>query len=222
MVRFVWLLATVIVLAIAPNSSMADPDVDHAHGEGEVLEHSHEHSHQHSNKHSHEHSHVTADDGRHGHSHPDASARAKLPAKRTPPGLIGPSQAKPPELLPGELPLSRHAAGAMLAFFPGSGIGQAAQGRWTDTGWIFTLGELGSMGLFVQQYLNGSEDGLLLASFSVLAFRIGGVADAIIGPKRKNRRIRNRHKLKRVEQEAIRWIVSPTPNGLTAGATFSF
>src|SRR5262245_33989991 len=44
-------------------------------------------------------------------------------------------------LAEGEMPLVQHAGGGALAFFLGFGTGHILQGRWGETGWIFTLGD---------------------------------------------------------------------------------
>src|SRR5690349_5932967 len=50
-------------------------------------------------------------------------------------------------LAEGEISEGAHYGGAALSFFFGLGAGQAVQGRWGETGWIFTLGEIGAAGL---------------------------------------------------------------------------
>src|SRR5690606_6489502 len=43
----------------------------------------------------------------------------------------------------------QHVGGGLAAMFIGFGVGQAVQGRWSDKGWIFTIGEgLAIAGLF--------------------------------------------------------------------------
>src|SRR5687767_14647149 len=44
-------------------------------------------------------------------------------------------------LMRGEISDGEHAAGAIASIFIGFGSGQAIQGRWSDKGWIFTLGD---------------------------------------------------------------------------------
>lgn len=45
----------------------------------------------------------------------------------------------------GEVSVGKWITGGVLASTIGFGIGQAAQGRWRYTGWIFTAGEAGSL-----------------------------------------------------------------------------
>ncbi len=105
----------------------------------------------------------------------------------------------------GEISDAAHAGGGLAALFFGFGIGQAVQGRWSDRGWIFTVGE--SAALFALLYgiaaeiedcfgpddaCTGDEgDGLILVGaigFSV--FRIWETIDAFAAPPSHNARVR--------------------------------
>src|SRR5262245_13896284 len=44
---------------------------------------------------------------------------------------------------------SQRIRGGVASLFFGLGLGQAVQGRWTETGWIFTLGEGVTAGMFI-------------------------------------------------------------------------
>lgn len=108
----------------------------------------------------------------------------------------------------GEIADGRHVGGILISLFFGFGIGQAVQGRYGDTGWIFTVGETASIvALFVGVLKtlddcfdnlnehgcnnNSTGDALLIGGFVGLAgFRIWEIVDAIAGPPRHNARVR--------------------------------
>jgi hypothetical protein len=102
----------------------------------------------------------------------------------------------------GEISDNEIVLGAVLAAWPGFGVGQAVQGRWRDRGWIFTLGEGGSLGVFAMSGLacpgasgpcanSRAYYGVAVASFfGWVAFHIGGVVDAVVAPKFHNQRVR--------------------------------
>jgi hypothetical protein len=111
-------------------------------------------------------------------------------------------------LLRGEISEGAHILGGAASFFLGFGTGQAIQGRWSDTGWIFTLGESASIAMMIAGVVRsiddcgfghetcddeGSADGtgmivVGLVGFSV--FRVWEIIDAIGGPSGHNRRVR--------------------------------
>jgi hypothetical protein len=92
--------------------------------------------------------------------------------------------------------------------FFGFGIGQAVQGRWSDTGWIFTLGEVASITAMIVGAVksidscnsditsgsgcsNSSGTGLLVGGLiGIVVFRVWEVVDAFGGPPKHNRRVR--------------------------------
>lgn len=98
--------------------------------------------------------------------------------------------------------------GAALALFVGFGLGQAAQGRWSDTGWIFTIGELAAMSILfygiggaaddVNDDVTGREDRdcngcvsyIITGAVALSALRLWGVIDALSGPSSHNARVR--------------------------------
>jgi hypothetical protein len=128
-----------------------------------------------------------------------------------PPYGYAPIQLTPEEhelLLDGEIGEGAHIAGVVANFFIGFGIGQAIQGRFGDTGWIFALGETASFAAFIiglGQVVgdcafdspdcgdgNGAGAGLLLVGLiGVGVFHIWGIVDSIAGPSRHNRRVRD-------------------------------
>jgi hypothetical protein len=109
-------------------------------------------------------------------------------------------------LAQGEISDGQHVAGAALAIFFGFGVGQAVQGRWSETGWIFAVGEAASIAAIIvglvrmvddcfgsDRSCNNSDGEILfvggLISFSVL--RIWEIVDSIAGPPKHNQRVRD-------------------------------
>ncbi len=104
----------------------------------------------------------------------------------------------------GDISDGEQVGGGLVAAFVGFGVGQAVQGRWTDTGWMYTLGESASLAALLWGALdvascpvyttcNNSSFGGGLLIGGVLAFagfRVAGVIDAFVGPPRHNARLR--------------------------------
>jgi hypothetical protein len=103
----------------------------------------------------------------------------------------------------GEITDGRHVGGGVAAFVFGFGVGQAVQGRWTDTGYIFTLGEGASMvavvyGLgralsCVDTDTSCNNDGgawMLGGLLAYTALHVWEVVDAFVVPPRHNQRVR--------------------------------
>lgn len=100
--------------------------------------------------------------------------------------------------------------GGVVAIWVGFGLGQALQGRWHDTGWIFTLGESAAIVGIIGGAVNGFDCGnnnnqscpnnngsVTLLVASALAFgglRLWEIVDAFAGPSSHNERV---HELRR-------------------------
>jgi hypothetical protein len=107
---------------------------------------------------------------------------------------------------------NEHIGGGLVAVLFGLGVGHAVQGRWSDTGWIFTLGEGVSAVAFTYGFINvltcgdtpfAPPDGdgntkpcrdrygyaLVGGLVAGLVFRVWEVADAFIGPTRHNAKL---------------------------------
>jgi hypothetical protein len=104
-------------------------------------------------------------------------------------------------LAEGEISPGQHAGGVVANWLFGFGIGQAIQGRWSDTGWIFTLGEAAGITLIIAGAArtcflcesHEAEDGAALmigGVISYLAFRVWSIVDAAAGPASHNRKVR--------------------------------
>jgi hypothetical protein len=99
-----------------------------------------------------------------------------------------------------------HFGGALVSFFLGFGTGQAVQGRWTDTGWIFTVGEAASIAALIigigneiddcafDDYCDDDNDGLIAVGvIGLIGFRVWELVDAFAGPSSHNRKVRDLH-----------------------------
>lgn len=102
-------------------------------------------------------------------------------------------------LAEGEISLGQHAGGVVANWLLGFGIGQAIQGRWSDTGWMFTLGEAAGITLIVAGAvrLDSQEDGIddagalfVVGLISYVGFHIGSIVEAATGPAGHNRKVR--------------------------------
>ena len=102
-----------------------------------------------------------------------------------------------------------HIGGGIVSVFFGWGIGQAVQGRWSEKGYIFTLGEGASLAVLIWGVvrLARAEDrcfddptcrsssdegvGMVLAGMAGLTvFRVWEIYDAFAGPAEHNRKLR--------------------------------
>lgn len=147
-----------------------------------------------------------------------------------PPGTPPPPSARPAEALPivspseravlarGEYSTGAIVGGAVLSVFPGFGIGQAVQGRWKSTGWLFATGEAASIVVALTFAAADEEHGAQDSSWqfkaavaSWLIIRIGETVDAIATPLRHNARYR-RARTKADELGVTSYVV-PTRGG---------
>jgi hypothetical protein len=101
----------------------------------------------------------------------------------------------------------QHIGGGLASLFLGWGIGQAVQGRWSEKGYIFTLGEAASVGLIIWGIAGFADDncfdcyeetdnhngtyGIMIAGglVGIMVFRIWEVVDAFAGPAEHNRKL---------------------------------
>ena len=121
------------------------------------------------------------------------------------------------------------------------GVGQAIQGRWGDTGWIFTLGETASFVAMIAGAVRIADDCtddfgdsrdcdhsdgapmMIVGALGFTVFRIWGTVDAFAGPTEHNRRVRElRWRLGMPVQVGWKPYVHRTRDGgATAGLTLS-
>lgn len=111
-------------------------------------------------------------------------------------------------LLSGEITDDQRALGGVAALFVGFGVGQAVEGRWHETGWIFTLGESAStlalvwglgIGLSDCFGADGSDKAcnsnrgvplIVGGLIGLTGFRIGELIDAVVMPPHHNAEVR--------------------------------
>jgi hypothetical protein len=134
---------------------------------------------------------------------PYAQPYAPYPGYGPPPVQLTPEENE--TLSIGYISDGQHLGGGLLSIFFGFGVGQAVEGRWGQTGWIFTLGEPVAFGVFIyglgQSFSdcfgpatnchNNSGDGALIAgAVALVGLRLWEVIDAWAAPPRHNARYR--------------------------------
>lgn len=133
----------------------------------------------------------------------------------------------------GEISTAQYVIGGILGTYPlGLGIGHAIQGRYSDKGWIFTAGELGSVavalagaGDCVSSYNsnnNSCSGGLVVLGVAgYIGFRIWEIIDVWAAPPEINRRYRE---LKMQMKPGVTFspILGPTKDGAVAGIQMTF
>ncbi len=180
------------------------------------------------------------------------------PAQPPPPQAYGQPYSQPPppgyapvalqltpdqvELLQkGEISEGQHIGGGAVALFFGFGIGQAVQGRYSETGWIFTLGEGASIAaLFVgigrvadcigdERCSTNNDAGILITGglIGYLVFRTWGTIDAFTGPAKHNRKVRELRMrlgmpMPMYTQRVVPYVNRTRDSGATAGLVFHF
>lgn len=144
-------------------------------------------------------------------------------------------------LAQGEISEGAHMGGAALALFVGAGIGQAVQGRWSDTGWIFTFGELAAGGLLIYGIVGISDDladdatnrddrdchncvsYIVVGALAISALRLWGTIDALAAPSSHNRRVREVRMKAGMPMYSLRPYVGPgRDGGGVAGVSLRF
>lgn len=122
--------------------------------------------------------------------------------------------------------------GGAVGTFLGWGIGHAVQGRYSDQGWIFTLGEGVSLVALVAAVnsclnrdwwnddCNGEATLATIGFFSYVGFRIWEIVDLWATPGSHNNRY---YQLKALtEPRRVSFIATPTKSGAFAGLQFRF
>ena len=115
---------------------------------------------------------------------------------------------------------AQYIIGGILGTYPGFGIGHAVQGRYSDKGWIFTVGELGAVVLMVagaadcfsstnydsnNNNCNSGSGTLLVGVLGYVGLHIWEIVDVWWGPHEQNERYRQ---IKGRLGES--WTVAPT------------
>jgi hypothetical protein len=135
----------------------------------------------------------------------------------------------------GEISVGKWITGGVLASTIGFGIGQAAQGRWRYTGWIFTVGEGGAAVAVgyagIDMLLNSSHRGkddfqpyVLMGGLILFGgLKIWDGIDGWIGPPRHNKRYRElleRSGHKPGLLDRVKPFVGPVTGGAVGGIAF--
>lgn len=184
------------------------------------------------------------------------TARAQAPGSPPPPPTYPPPYQYQPAvsypapltqeehelLLQGEISDGAHIGGGLAALFIGYGTGQAIQGRWSDTGWIFTVGEGASTAALIYGVLELLDDcvdnlgrerdcdnsnagaAIAVGLIGVTVFRTWGTIDAFAGPSSHNRRVREL-KYRMGIPVRVGWkpyITKTRDEGAVAGLSLSF
>lgn len=137
-------------------------------------------------------------------------------------------------LAEGEISTGQVVGGFALSAWMGLGLGQAVQGRWSDTGWIFTVGEPATitvamvtlLGCSVEGCTRGQEAIGIASIFGYVGLRVWSLVDVVTGPSEHNRRLRNL-KMRLGDMPAyarVRPYLLPAQvgSGATAGLTLQF
>jgi len=147
----------------------------------------------------------------------------------------------------GEITDTQHAGGVVANVLFGFGVGQAIQGRYGETGWIFTLGELGSLTAMIVGLVQSLDDcvasdttfgsgattcgnrgtTLLVGGLiGYLGIHIWSIADAITGPSNHNRKVRELRMRLGIPQpmytRVTPYLSKSRDGGGTAGVSFRF
>jgi hypothetical protein len=135
----------------------------------------------------------------------------------------------------GEISTTAYVIGGVVGTYPiGLGIGHAIQGRYTDKGWIFTAGELGSIAVAYAGVGNcvsswSSSNGgsscsgglVLFGVVGYLGFRIWEIIDVWAAPPEINRRYREL-KLRMEPRATLSPMIAPTKDGAVFGLQMTF
>ncbi len=134
----------------------------------------------------------------------------------------------------GEISTARYVVGGILGTYPlGFGVGHAIQKRYKETGWIFTVGELGSLAVAAAGASTCMEDregdgkwskcksGLLMAGgLSFIGFRIWEIIDLWTAPPSLNKRYRELKARESATQ--ARLFLLPQTDGALLGLQWRF
>ncbi len=140
-------------------------------------------------------------------------------------------------LAQGEIPKGKWIAGGIVAYVVGFGIGHAVQDRYSERGWIFTVGEVGSLVSIVYGFSRLTRDiegnwergsGYILGGIvGMIGFRVWEVVDAWVAPPLHNKKVRGlRYSLGLGPQLSVKGLYLAPPqtpgSGGVAGLALSF
>jgi hypothetical protein len=133
----------------------------------------------------------------------------------------------------GEIGTTAYIIGGVVGTYPiGLGVGHAIQGRYMDKGWIFTVGELGSVAVALSgigscwdsatSTSHSCNSGMLfLGAMGFVGFRIWEIIDVWAAPLEINRRYREL-KLRMEPRVSLSPIIAPTKDGAMLGLKMTF
>jgi len=172
---------------------------------------------------------------------PGAQGPAPYPPPQPypPPGYGYPMQLSPADqelLMRGEITDGQQVGGGLLALFVGFGSGQAVQGRFGETGWVFLLGEgvstvammKGFFDLFAacpdntQTNCNDGAGYFVLGLLGITIFRTWSTIDAFVSPTFHNRRVRALKMRLGIPIYSVTPYVAPAHDATTAGLMLRF
>lgn len=149
----------------------------------------------------------------------------------------------------GQISDTRYIIGGILGTYPiGLGLGHAVQNRWSEQGWKFTAGELGSIGLVLAGALGCADDtiestvdsgepecsdleGALIVTgvISYIGFRIWEIVDVWAMPPGHNRKVKDlKDYINKAPTPAVKSslylvpVVNPKIGGQGLGLTYTF
>lgn len=139
----------------------------------------------------------------------------------------------------GEIDQGRYIAGGVVGTIAGFGIGHAIQGRYRDGGWVFTVAEGVSMGIYTVGLISmlgdsinnnkssSSGSGLIVAgAIGYLGFHIWEIVDLWVEPGKINARYHQLRRERGSQSSSTNWHLYPTlvgeanAPGLSLSATF--
>ncbi len=125
------------------------------------------------------------------------------------------------EPIDAEIGTGAHVGGVVANVFIGFGLGQAIQGRWTETGWMFTLGTAVTLGAF----FGGTGGNATLALAGMVGFGVVyglGIYDAAAGPSRHNARVREERMRRYSTPMILPYVSRAQVQGNVAGLSLRF
>ncbi len=148
--------------------------------------------------------------------------------------LVAPLSREDYEVLAqGEISGGQIVGGALMSAWLGFGLGQAIEGRWSDTGWKFALGEAGAVTLILAGAFRDCGDGDCNPNETMITIGVVGYVvlrgwqfiDVFTGASSHNNRVRElRIRTGQPSYSHVMPYVVPASrgSGATAGVTFAF
>lgn len=130
----------------------------------------------------------------------------------------------------GTLPTGQYVVGGLLSIYPGFGIGHAVQGRYSDMGWKFTVGEVTSIVVLAagisdcvdelfDKDRNCNNSMVLIGALGYLGFRVWEIVDAWYAPYANQQRY---YQLKNQSTNTVRFIPVTGKDKLGLSLTYTF